>query len=87
MEELQTIKINRVYKHFKGDMYLVVDIARHSETKEEYVVYRKLYGDGSLWVRPMSLFAGKTDKAKYPQVKQEWRFELMEIESVAQSFK
>ena len=45
MSEIQQIKINRVYRHFKGDNYLVVDIARHSETKEEYVVYRRLYGD------------------------------------------
>ena len=48
MEELQEIKINRVYKHFKGDYYLVVDVAKHSETKEDYVVYRRLYGDGGL---------------------------------------
>lgn len=76
MEELQEIKINRIYRHFKGDMYLVVDIAKHSETKEDYVVYRKLYGDGGLWVRPMNLFASRTDKKKYPAIKQEWRFEL-----------
>ena len=57
MEELQEIKINRFYKHFKGDYYVVVDIAKHSETKEDYVVYRRLYGDGGLWVRPMNLFA------------------------------
>ena len=50
------VKVNRVYRHFKGDYYLVEDIARHSETGEEYVVYRKLYGDGGLWVRPLSMF-------------------------------
>ena len=82
MSEIQQIKINRVYRHFKGDNYLVVDIARHSETKEEYVVYRRLYGDGSLWVRPLAMFAGPVDKAKYPDVEQFWRFELQEIPSV-----
>ena len=41
---MRKIKINRVYKHFKGDSYLVIDVANHSETKEKYVVYRRLYG-------------------------------------------
>ena len=41
---MQKIELKRVYRHFKGDYYLVEDIARHSETGDEYVVYRKLYG-------------------------------------------
>ena len=45
---MRNIKINGIYKHFKGDYYLVIDIAYHSETKEKYVVYRRLYGDYSL---------------------------------------
>ena len=44
------------YRHYKGNDYQVVGIARHSETEEELVVYRKLYGDGSLWVRPSEMF-------------------------------
>ena len=44
---MRELKLKRVYRHFKGDCYLVEDVARHSETGEEYVVYRKLYGDGS----------------------------------------
>jgi len=44
------------YRHYKGNDYQVVGIARHSETEEEMVVYRKLYGDGSLWVRPLAMF-------------------------------
>jgi hypothetical protein len=44
------------YRHYKGNEYEVIDIARHSETEEEMVVYRKLYGDHSLWVRPLAMF-------------------------------
>ena len=44
------------YRHYKGSDYQVVGIARHSETEEELVVYRTLYGDGSLWVRPLAMF-------------------------------
>ncbi|HJV65630.1 MAG TPA: DUF1653 domain-containing protein [Geomonas sp.] len=44
------------YRHYKGNYYEVIGIARHSETEEEMVVYRKLYGDHSLWVRPLAMF-------------------------------
>ena len=75
------VKINGIYKHFKGNYYLVENVAIHSETRETYVVYRALYGDNGLYIRPYDMFTSKVDKEKYPDVKQEWRFELQNIES------
>ncbi len=76
------LKIKGIYKHFKGDYYLVEDVAFDYETKEEYVVYRRLYGDTSLWIRKKEMFLSKVDKVKYPNAKQEYRFELQDIKSV-----
>ncbi len=70
------LKIKGVYKHFKGGYYLVEDIAYDSETQEQYVVYRKLYDDNSLWIRPVEMFLSEVDHQKYPDVKQKYRFEL-----------
>ncbi len=50
------VEIGVKYRHFKGNDYLVLNIAKHSETLEDYVVYQALYGDRGIWVRPMSMF-------------------------------
>lgn len=84
---MNELKMNGIYKYFKGDYYLVVDTALDSETKKEFVVYRRLYGDGSLWIRPKEMFLSEVDHEKYPNVKQKYRFELQQIESVAPLFK
>ena len=75
--------VGRIYKHFKGDLYLVEDIVLHSETKEKMVLYRALYGNGIRYVRPYDMFLSKVDKEKYPQVEQEYRFQLQDIKSEA----
>ena len=79
---MREIQLKRVYRHFKGDYYLVEDVAHDSETGAPVVVYRKLYGDGGLWVRPLEIFLSEVDRTKYPNCKQQYRFELQEIKSV-----
>ncbi|EES48074.1 DUF1653 domain-containing protein [Clostridium botulinum] len=50
------IKIGKIYRHFKGNEYLVLYMAKHSETLEDMVVYQALYGEKGIWVRPLSMF-------------------------------
>lgn len=79
---MRGLKIKGIYRHFKGDLYLVEDIAIHSETMEKFVVYRALYGEAGLYIRPYDMFLSKVDRDRYPEVKQEYRFELQDIKSV-----
>jgi hypothetical protein len=50
------------YLHYKGNLYEVIGVARHSETEEEYVVYRALYGAGELWIRPKAMFLDTVER-------------------------
>ncbi len=73
---------NRIYKHFKGDYYIVLGTGINSETLDEYVIYRALYGEGKVYLREINNFLSEVDHEKYPNVKQKYRLELQEIESV-----
>ncbi len=77
---MSKLKIKGIYKHFKGNFYIVEDVGCDCETLEELVIYRALYGDNKLWVRKKEDFLSKVDHEKYPNVKQKYRFELQKFE-------
>ena len=67
-------------RHFKGRLYEVLCFARDSETQEDVVVYRALYGERGVWVRPKAMFLSEVDRDKYPDAEQTYRFERWEGE-------
>ena len=75
---MREIKKNTIYRHFKGNFYLVIDVATSSEDNKEYVIYRALYDDNKLWIRPLDMFMSEVDHKKYPDIKQKYRFELQQ---------
>ena len=70
------IKINGIYKHFKGHNYKVICLAQDSDTLKEKVIYTNVETKDT-WVRDKEEFLSKVDKIKYPNIKQEYRFELI----------
>ena len=78
-----SISSGKKYRHFKGNKYVVLCIARDTEDKNirEMVVYQDLQDANKIWVRPLSMFQEKVDKNKYPDVKQTYRFEeIVDVE-------
>lgn len=72
-------KPQEIYRHFKGNVYQIITIARHSETKMKMVVYQQLYAPYEVYVRPLDMFMSKIDTKKYPNEKQIFRFERLAI--------
>jgi hypothetical protein len=80
---MREIKIGATYRHFKGNLYKVLDIVNDSESNDDkelkkVVIYQALYGENLKWARPYDMFNSEVDHIKYPDIKQKYRFEEIE---------
>ena len=85
----ERLRVGNIVRHFKREtlseeerlrnvyLYKIIGFAEYTETGERMVVYQALYGDFGLYVRPYDMFMGKVDRDKYPDIKQEYRFEAV----------
>lgn len=74
---MRIVKKGQKYRHFKGNVIEVLEIAKHTETLEELVIYKHI-DTNNIWARPLDMFNSLTDKEKYPNVIQNYRFELID---------
>lgn len=72
------------YRHFKGNIYQIRELAKESETEEDMVIYQGMYPPFQVWVRPLSMFLDRVDKDKYPDCRQQYRFESVVFQNTSQ---
>lgn len=82
LEKLREDMVGRRYKHFKGRIYVVTDIAVHTESDEIMVIYKCFTDPLVTWCRPLSMFMSDVDRIKYPDVKLKKRFEPLSEQEV-----
>ena len=76
---MREIEIGAIYRHFKGNLYKVVDVVLNSEDDtKKIVIYEALYGEHLKWGRDLDMFLSEVDKSKYKDVNQKYRFEKVE---------
>lgn len=86
-------KRGEIYRHFKGEYYQIICVGHHSETQEKMVVYARISKHGfeagkaiavikEPCIRPLDMFMSETDHIKYPEVKQKYRFEKVEMKNM-----
>lgn len=80
-------KPQEVYRHFKGNCYQIITLARNSETSEKMVVYQQLYAPYEVYVRPLEMFMSRVDTRKYPHETQKYRFERLRLREPEEVFK
>lgn len=75
-------KTQEIYRHFKGNMYRILNIAEHTETGEKLVIYQSVDDESKIYARPLDMFMSTVDREKYPDAEQSMRFELVKDEFV-----